>query len=305
MPTLNSPNDKLQLVTGSGVSTDYAVVYTDTGVVRFEDGTLTSDGNVTTATTTDIVGSPQARVVRRVLEICVRNKHASSTQTVTLQKSVNGTAVALTPAVTLAAGEMLMYRTNTGFQVFDSSGRLKTSASGTFRPSQLMANPAFQTNDITSTVALGTGWCAASYMGKAPRALDWATIRAKITTAVSVGAGEWAQVGIATGDLVPGAAPTLTLRGFTSVEGTWNSTGLKSTVVSTAGINEGDGLWVVAGCSGGTGAAILKIQAGLADNVQTGAFAVVSNEPNQILGTPTAFVLMGAAVSAPQLFLIT
>ena len=306
MLTLNTQNDKLQLVTGSAVSTDYVVVYQDTpgppGPLNSYESVGTSDGNVATATTTDVVGAPAPRTARRVLEVTIINKHASSSQTVTLNKNVNGTSYAVTPAVTLLAGEALLYRPGTGFQTVDASGRVKSSSANTVRSPQAMVNPAFQMNDIASTVALGTGWAAASYVGKAPRSLDWATVRAKITTAVSAGASEWCQVAIATGDVNVGGNPTLTVRGFTSVEGTWNSTGLKSTVVSTTGINEGDGLWVIAGCSAPV---ILKVQAGLAENNQIGTFAVVSSQPSSILNTPTAFVLLAATVSAPQLSLVT
>lgn len=90
---------------------------------------------------------------------------------------------------------------------------------------------------------------------------------------VSAGAGEWCQVAIAKGDVNIGGNPTLTVVGFTSVEGTWNSTGLKSTIVSVGanqGLNEGDNIWVVAGCSVGTGGVTPIVRAGLADDLQTG-----------------------------------
>lgn len=300
MATLTTSLDSIELVTSAAISTDYSALYIDTGAV-LNLAAQANDGNVATATTTTLVPAPGPRVVRRVLEITVRNAHASSTQTATLQKNVNGTAVKITPDITLLAGESLTYDTVRGLVVFDSSGRPKQSTANSPRAPQLMSNPAFQANDITSTRALGSGWYAASYMGKAPRAFDWATLRLRVTTAVSAGASEQCQVAIATGDINVGGAPTLTVRGFTSAEGTLNSTGLKSVVVSVAGINEGDNIWAIAGCSAPT---VLQVRAGLADDLQGGSFALVSSHPSAILNTPTAFTILGATVSTPWFELV-
>lgn len=315
MVTITAQNAAIQLVAASNVSTDWLISFdeiinpnTRSQSRDFDPPWGSFSGNITTAQTKSMLTVPDTITSYKVTGIIVRNRDASLSQTVSLAKynAVSGVTTYFSPTVTLAAGETLQWFPDEGVKIIDANGLLKQqSATGSFRSPQLMSNPAFQTNDITSTVVVGNGQCFASYMGKAPRALDWATVRARITTAVSVGAGEWAQVAIATGNINVGAGPTLTIRGFTSIEGTWNSTGLKSTIVSTVGINEGDGLWVVAGCSGGTGAAILKVRAGLADDIQGGSFALVSSEPSTILNTATAFSILGATVSAPWFELVT
>lgn len=303
---LASSTEKLQIITGSTASTDYSISFSDTPGGVYEQG-QTSDGSISTATTTDVVAAPQPRVVRNIISVRIRNTHASTTQTVTLQKNNNGTAYKVTPSVTLFPGESLWLSTVDGLEVYAANGALKTKGVS-YAPPQAMTNPNFQTNDITSTIQVGPGWSVASYMGKAPRNLDWATVRLRVTTAASVGPGEWCQVALAKGDVNVGGNPTLTVVGFTSAEGVLNSTGLKSVVVSVganSAINEGDNLWAVVGCSTGTGGTSPRFRAGLADDVQAGTFALVSNQPSAIINTATAGVILGATVSAPWFVLVT
>lgn len=303
MITLNTTLDLLQIITGVSGSTDYSATFADMPGTTLE-ANQTADGNITAAATNTLVGSPPPRTARKIHSVQVRNRHGSDSQTVTLVKSVNGTAYRLTPAVTLFSGEALSFTRESGLTVYTANGREKI-ANGSFTAPQFMTNPAFQTNDITGTTLAGTGWCMASYVGKAPRNLEWATVRLRVTTAVSAGASEWCQVALAKGDVNVGGNPTLTVVGFTSAEGTLNSTGLKSIVVSVGAnyaINEGDNIWAIAGCSAPV---VLRIRAGLADDVQGGTFALVSSQPSAIIGVATAFTILGATVSAPWLSVVT
>lgn len=177
MLVLQGDNDSLQLITSAAISTDYNITYDDNPGSQL----LSAQGNIATATTTTILAAPTARITRRVSDVFIRNKHASTTQTVTLIKTVSGTSYHVFPAVTLFAGESLSYTNSNGLQVFTATGRQKI-ANGSFISPQLLVCPEFQASDITSTRALGPGWCIASYMGKAPRNLEWVTVRARIAT---------------------------------------------------------------------------------------------------------------------------
>jgi len=75
--------DKIQLVTGSAGSVDVLASWVDNA-----SGTISGDSTVsaiTTATTTDIVGVPGGSVIRNTKTINVRNKHASNSNTITVQ----------------------------------------------------------------------------------------------------------------------------------------------------------------------------------------------------------------------------
>lgn len=298
MTILNNSTESLQLITASAVTTDYNVSYS-TSPGSALDTSQSSQGNIADATTTTIVAAPETRKATRVLDVFVRNKHATSTQTVTLVKTVSGTSYHLTPAMTLLAGEALHYSKDSGVATFDSTGRKKTTGVKSASSSILMS-PTFAANDLTSTRVIGPGWSQATYVGKAPRALESVTARLRVTTAVSAGAAtEWCEVAIAKGAPVAGAGPTLTVVGFTSAETALASVGMHNVIVSISplyGLNEDDDVWILVGSSAGI---VPIIRAGLADNLMTGGHAIVSSRPSSILGTPTAYTLPIVTVSAP------
>lgn len=291
---LNTSSESLSLITGATGSVDYNVSYRDSPGSPGD--TQSSQGNVTTATTTTVVAAPETRKYRTILDVFVRNKHASSIQTVTLAKTVSGTDYYLTPSVTLLAGESLHYSMDKGLSTFDSTGRIKTTGVKSASSSLLMS-PTFMAVNHSDTRTIGPGWTQATYVGKAPRALDYITTRLRVTTAVSAGASEWCEVAIAKGAVNPGGNPTLTVVGWTSAETALASIGMHNVIVSvkpTYSIQEDDDIWLLVGASAAVNPII---RAAGHDIIQTGAHAIVSNRPSAIIGTATAYTIAPVSTS--------
>lgn len=123
MILLTATTETLELLTGAALSTDWTVAYADHTTTTFTPGS--GQGNVSTATTTTIVSAPASSTQRQVKLITVRNRDASGAQTVTLKKDISGTEYRLTPEVSLAAGETMLYVDGVGFQLLDSTGQPK------------------------------------------------------------------------------------------------------------------------------------------------------------------------------------
>lgn len=116
----------LELVTTSAASTDYNVTYVDH---TSSGGTAgSSDGNISSATTTTILAAPGASTQRQIRQLTLKNK-GTVAQTVTLQKDVAGANREITPAITLAAQETLLIDASGMITLYDRAGRRRDQAS--------------------------------------------------------------------------------------------------------------------------------------------------------------------------------
>lgn len=160
---LTGTTHSLELVTAAAVTTDYVASYTDidksgaSTVVTYG----SSHGNVTTATDTTLVAAPGASISRKITGITVRNAHASSTQTVTIQKDVGGTEYTVLTA-TLAAGESLVYEDGRGWVLYDAQGReraVSTIAANIANALNIvvLASDVVNNNGVANTIADVTG----------------------------------------------------------------------------------------------------------------------------------------------------
>lgn len=136
MLNLTSTSDKLQVVTGSAVATDMHASYLEVDGST-NPSTITPKSAealaIATATTTDLVAAPGVSTTQRLLKtLNIRNTHASSAQTVTVQK-VNGSGTATLHKCTLLAGEVLQWTPDDGWSVIDATGSKKLALSGTGR----------------------------------------------------------------------------------------------------------------------------------------------------------------------------
>lgn len=117
---LTATNQSLELVTGTGADVDYQVTYED-----LSSGSLTpgsSQGSVTTATTTSIQAAPAASTQRIVVSITITNKDVTA-QTVTVQKDVATSNFILAGPYSIpASGGRLEYTPDQGFRVFNADG---------------------------------------------------------------------------------------------------------------------------------------------------------------------------------------
>lgn len=130
MLLLVSTSDKIRVTTSGAVTTDVHASFVD------YNGTTVTPGRqntaITTATTTDVVSSPGSSTQRNVKALHIRNKHATTSQTVTVIHTDGTTACELV-SVVLPAGYALAFDEGAGFRVLDASGRVQgnTSAIGT------------------------------------------------------------------------------------------------------------------------------------------------------------------------------
>lgn len=131
---LISTADKVQAVLSSAADTETYADYMDatgaSGVVQpdtFKPGN--EPHSRTSAATHDVVGAPGSDVIRIVKFISIRNKHASTAQTVTLQRITTGPATTEICKVTLQAGEELLVNENGSWFVYDTNGGVKMGAS--------------------------------------------------------------------------------------------------------------------------------------------------------------------------------
>src|SRR3990167_9405301 len=129
MILLDATNETLEITTTAAVSTDYHVAYADHTTTTFTPGS--AEGNIASATTTTAVTAPAASTQRQVKLVSIRNRHASSSQTVTVIKDVAATEYHLTPAVTLLAGEHLLYVDGVAWIHYTADGLVKSSTSVT------------------------------------------------------------------------------------------------------------------------------------------------------------------------------
>lgn len=114
MILLTATTDSLEIITSAAVTTDVHISWMDVS------GTTVTPGRtntaITTATTTTVLAAPASSTQRNAKTINIRNKHASSSVTITVQFNQNATVFEL-HKVTLAAGEVLEYIEGIGFFV--------------------------------------------------------------------------------------------------------------------------------------------------------------------------------------------
>lgn len=123
MLLLVSTTDKIQLTTSAAATVDV--------VASIQDKT-TSTGNITsasqrtaitTATTTDVVAAPASGVERNIVELTVRNKHASTATDVTVILDANATDYEICK-FTLNAGDTLEYIEGVGWFLITNTAAL-------------------------------------------------------------------------------------------------------------------------------------------------------------------------------------
>lgn len=122
MILLASTSDLLRVTTSAAVNTDVHASWVDLN------GSTVTPGRtntlITTATTTTVVGSPGASTYRTLKTLTIRNRHASTSQDVTVLHS-DGTNIPELIKVTLLAGEVLSYDEANGFRVTNALGQTK------------------------------------------------------------------------------------------------------------------------------------------------------------------------------------
>jgi hypothetical protein len=121
---LLSGSDILQVVSASAVTCDALVQYCDYNKGWENPGRIASA--IVAAATYDICGPGGSSVSRSIEEFTIRNKHASSSNAVTIQLLLGGSGgtVYEIHKVTLNAGETLQYSEDLGFSIAVASAVL-------------------------------------------------------------------------------------------------------------------------------------------------------------------------------------
>jgi hypothetical protein len=120
MILLTSTSDLLRITTSSTANIDVHASYVDLSGTTVTP--LRTNTAISTATTTTVVGSPASSTQRTVKTLFVRNRHATTTNNVTILHTDGTTSVEFIK-VSLNAGYTLRYDEGNGFEVLDSFGR--------------------------------------------------------------------------------------------------------------------------------------------------------------------------------------
>jgi len=115
---LTSTSDIIRVVTTSTAGIDIQAGWADITTTTFAPGRTNT--KITTATTTTIVASPAASTQRQVKTVLIRNIHAATSNTVTIQHYDGTNSVDVYSGV-LAASESLLY-TGNQWIAYDATG---------------------------------------------------------------------------------------------------------------------------------------------------------------------------------------
>lgn len=126
---LVATTDTIELLTSSTANLDYVVNYADHTSTTFTPGS--SRGTISSATSTVLLAAPAASTQRQVLSLTIRNRHASSANTVSVKIDVSGTEYLVTPAIPLASGESLEWLSHTGWLIYSDSGDIRIPGGST------------------------------------------------------------------------------------------------------------------------------------------------------------------------------
>lgn len=161
MILLTPTSDIIRLVTSSAANLDIAAFYADINGSTVTPGNqLTTIGSITTTT---IVGAPSADTRRTIRHLSIRNRHASTINTVTIE-IFNGTTSFELRKVSLAAGEELYYDEAAGWIYVNAQGLPKVAqalGSSSVAVSELnvavLAADVVNNNAVANTIADVTG----------------------------------------------------------------------------------------------------------------------------------------------------
>lgn len=215
---LLASTDLLRVVTSAAINTDVHASWVDVS------GSTVTPGRtntlISTATTTTVVASPASSTWRTVKTLTVRNRHASTSQDVTVIHS-DGTNVPELVKATLLAGDALHYDEHNGFTVRDLFGRIKRredslidAASPDFT-TVILASDVTNNNASANTIADVTGLSFAVVAGST----YWFRFLIMYTAAATTTGSRWSINGPAITDLRYKSEYSLTTTSRTINEG--------------------------------------------------------------------------------------
>ena len=152
MILLVGASDVLRVVTSSAANVDIVAGFADHAAGVVTPGNQVS--TVASASTTVIIGAAGADKQRTVRFLSIRNRHATTANTITMQL-FNGSVAYEVYKVTLAAGESLLYDESNGWQYLSAQGLPKTSQShGSSAAVVQVANVVVLASDVVNNNAV-------------------------------------------------------------------------------------------------------------------------------------------------------
>jgi hypothetical protein len=152
---LTTATDVLRTTTSSTATVDVYAAYVDLVTTTVTPGSQKTA--ISTATTTTVVAAPSSGA-RNIKSLFVRNRHASTASTVTVE-AFNGTTAYQLHSVTLAASEALHYdEDGGGWTVRDSLGRVRQNTADTAAAintlnTVVLASDVINNNAVANTIA--------------------------------------------------------------------------------------------------------------------------------------------------------
>lgn len=196
-----------------------------------------------------------------------------------------------TGSSTLSSGVMVSNGSSiSSLPIASTTGNSIIVATGTTWESKKLAkwynffsNIADKSNNTTAS-ANTTNITYLIYLGVAQKDFTSCIMRQQVTTALT--GTTWAEVGIGIGENEVGNPIGIRRAGTVNVATTYNTTGLKSTVIPVS-IEAGDTIWAMYGSQATTR---FNLRAGLADTVGTGLFRIVTGQPSTWVGAQNSTV---------------
>jgi hypothetical protein len=265
-----------------------------TAVVEYDDFTTTArttgiqTTSISAASTTTILASPAGSTTREVSQVTIFNPNTTY-QHFSVEFFDNTNAWTCWHG-NIPPGSTLFYSKTNGWSMTNTNGLPISSEGCATLYSSVFSPYAFMASSITATKTITSTNTFAVYIGRASFDITSLTLRYRVTTLLGATIS-WAEAAIATGAIVANGNPSLTTRGYTDVSGVVNSTGLKSTTVTTTGITAGMDLWALFGCSTSGAAMVLRAMT-VTDAAQTGVQASAVARPST-MASPTSFTLEG------------
>lgn len=119
MILLEATTNTLEIKTSTAANIDYSVSWVD--VIATTSATPgTSQGKITSATSTVAVTAPAASTTRQIKNVSIRNTHASLANTIQVVRDVSATEYILTSDAVLQPGEVLTYEDGVGWSINDT-----------------------------------------------------------------------------------------------------------------------------------------------------------------------------------------
>lgn len=142
----------------------------------------------------------------------------------------------------------------------------------------------------SGSLALTADTMYAQHLGKTLDAITSVSLQVYVSGVAAAGAG-WAEIAIATGTFTPITSPTLTPRGYASIdtEVKAGATASYSKTISGLAIDPETDIWAIVACNYATTQAALRLHAGDGDRAGVSPRRAAGGRPSLAIGSALAF----------------